>query len=167
VGATRGRLASAILLILLPGDPGETDADLLRWLPPYGGEKRIRTQASYAPSEEMLEGLEAYARRDVGRASLLLRQAEAIGPLDTMRRLYLGSSLAWLGEHDEAAAILASLPHDLIPEPWSGESRWTLYVALNGSGRAASADSLLRILAGEPGDLGERAQRIIDSESDD
>ena len=77
--------------------------------------------------------------------------------LDSMRRIDLGSALAWRGRHDEAIAALEPVPLDLVPDPWAAEARWTLHLALRGAGQDAPAGDLLVELASEPGELGERA----------
>jgi hypothetical protein len=58
--------------------------------------------------------------------------------------------------------ILEPVRFSSVPEQWGREAHWTLFVALRGAGRDASADSLLRILAERPGEVGERARRILE-----
>jgi hypothetical protein len=57
--------------------------------------------------------------------------------------------------------ILRACPLAKIPEPWRGETRWTLLVSLHGAGEAAAADSLLRVLAEQPGAIGARARGLL------
>ena len=82
--------------------------------------------------------------------------------LETVRKVYLGSALALSGEHREAADILDGVSLDSLPEEWRGEAQWTLYVALDESGREARADSLLQALSQKAGEIGERARRTLE-----
>ena len=111
-------------------------------------------------SQELLAGLEAYSRDDLGLSVLLLDKAQVTGQLETLRRLYLGSALARQGEYVRAARLLRNMAITELPDPWSMEGRWTLYVALKGSGETTAADSLLTVLRQDAGELGARARAV-------
>jgi len=134
--------------------PGEL---LLRWLPESTGDLQIRA-ATETVDPTLAAGFEAYASHDAETAIALLQSAEATGRLEILRKIYLGNALAWEGKYAEAAAILTTVRARILPDPWGSESRWTLYVALRESGDATAADSLLRVLATERGEGGERAR---------
>jgi Flp pilus assembly protein TadD len=113
-----------------------------------------------AMNEEIALGLEAYNRRDAEKAIAALGEAEAEGLAESLRLVYLGSALAWSGEYQKAIGVLNELADTSLPEPWASEALWTKYVSLDRSGRRASADSLLRILADSPDEIGDRARRV-------
>jgi hypothetical protein len=154
-------LAALLLLILIPPRATDPTRDLLKKLPSFGQDVQPRTGELPTSDEDLLAGLEAYARSDFAVASKRLSETRASGPLDVFRKVYLGSSLAWTGEYADAITVLESIPLHLVPDPWSGEARWTRYVALRGVGFNASADSLLHVLAEESGEIGERARGLI------
>lgn len=108
-------------------------------------------------------GLVAYAEGDMTKASALLASGGAADRCQSMRLLYLASSLGFTGRYSEGLRALEGVEEAALPEPWRSESRWTRHLLLRGSGEAASADSLLAILAGEEGEVGERARRWPDS----
>ena len=112
------------------------------------------------PRRTSWKGFAAYDRRDLAAARRLLSAPASSEPLETLRRIYLGSALAWIGDYAETAALLGSVKLDEVPEPLRGEARVCLYAAWVGAGRKASADSLLRLLRAEPGEIGERARRV-------
>jgi hypothetical protein len=150
----------AFVLILPRLDPGPGD-DLLRRLPAYGDDLQFRAVDDALPGDDLTAGLEAYGAGDFRRAVSLLDRAEAIGPFETVRKLYLGSALAYRGRYERAADLLATEATGNLPDPWGSEARWTLFVALRNAGSTARADSLLRILAVEPGEIGARAQLFL------
>jgi hypothetical protein len=124
----------------------------------------LRLRAGGPPGEDdaLARGLEAYAAGDVRTAIERLEAREVTGELETIRRIYLASALAWDERYAEAAALLETVSPEELPDPWSSETRWTLYVALRGSGRAGAADSLLRVMADGEGEIAERARRQRD-----
>jgi hypothetical protein len=63
-------------------------------------------------------------------------------------------------DYAHAVEVLQRIPFQQVPDPWRNESRWNLYVALQGEGRASRADSLLETMAKEPGPIGQRARNI-------
>jgi TolA-binding protein len=149
--------AAVLLFIVLKPDPG---TEMLQQLPTSFEGTRFRASVA-ASSAEFEAGLEAYAARDFKRASQLLGKATTSGPLETVRRVYLGSALAWRGKHEEAAKVLEDVALPTLPDPWGVEARWTLYVSLRETGQEAKADSLLRVLAKEAGPVGDRARGLL------
>jgi hypothetical protein len=155
-------LALAIL-VLWPHSTEMPDSSSLHWLPSASEFLRLRAGGEAGEGDELARGLEAYSAGDLRAAIERLEAGEATGPLETIRRIYLGSALAWSGRYAEAAALLETVSPQELPDPWSGETRWTLYVALRGSGRAGAADSLLRVMADGEGEIAERARRQQES----
>jgi len=150
--------AAALFFFALPAP--DTPSRLLRWLPPLD-EIQVRTAEEATVREDLIEGMEAYAERDLDRAVSVLERMEAPEPLEFMRRIYLANALAWQKEYGAAADALDGVPFELIPEPWSGEARWTLYVCLRATG-GTEADLLLEQLADQTGAVGERARALVD-----
>jgi hypothetical protein len=149
--------AAVLLLIVLRPSPGTKELQLL----PTSFEG-TRFRASVAASSTELEaGLDAYAAKDFRRAERLLDKATISGPLETVRKVYLGSTLAWRGKHEDAAQVLEEVALPTLPDPWGGEARWTLYVSLKEIDQEARADSLLRVLAKEAGPVGDRARALM------
>jgi hypothetical protein len=159
LGLAAGAVAIA-LLILLPIRRTDPNQGLLQRLPALDTPTQKRGALRSIQNEATLEGLDAYARGDYDDAARHLSEVTTSGPEDYLRRVYLGSSLARTKEYAEAVEVLEDLSFDLIPEPWAGEARWTLYVALAAAGHDARADSLLAILAKEPGEIGSRARNV-------
>jgi hypothetical protein len=156
--------AIALLVVLLPRPGTPPGAFGLYLLPPYSFDLQQREGPGGLSSPELKAGLEAYDKRDFKRAARLL-QAAGESPLDPVdervRGIFLGSALAWSGRYAEAVGVLRAVPTRTLPDPWSGEATWTLYVALRESGREASADSVLRTLARKPGDIGDRSRMLL------
>ncbi len=154
-------VVALLLVILLRPGP---DTSLLHPLPAASEDTHFRASAAAssaaASSEELEAGLDAYAAEDFKRAVELLESTTTSGSLETLRKIYLGSALAWNGRYHEAVTVLEGVAEPVLPDPWGGEARWTLYVSLRKTGRGARADSLLKILAGEPGEVGERARSL-------
>lgn len=153
-----------LMLWLWPhDDPGTS-----RWLPSPSAVLQVRSGAADAEPPDLAAGLRAYDARDLEEAISTLSLAEGTGPLEDVRRVYLGSALVRTGRNDEAVAVLSGVATRTLPDPWGSESRWNLYLALAGCGRAASADSLLGELAREQTTIGRRARqeirRLIDME---
>lgn len=146
-----------------PESPG------LRMLPPYSFELRTRGAEGTAPPE-LRAGLDAYQTKEFRSAIGLLSEARLAGlgePEQTIRKIFLGSALAWDRDHGGAIRVLEAAPLSLVPGEWGSEARWTLYVSLKQVGRTASADSLLGILAMETGQVGERARKALTSQGED
>jgi len=154
--------AALLILLLWPHETGPPETVLLRWLPSSSEILPLRAADSSGATEDLAAGLAAYAARDLETAVQRLEATEATGTLETVRRAYLGSALAWTGRYAEAAEILQTVSPRALPDPWAAEARWTLFVALRGSGQIAAADSLLQALAEEGGDRVARARRLLE-----
>jgi hypothetical protein len=154
--------AAAVLIWLqLAPPPGElSDPQGLQLLPSRTGDMQFRAATDMIADQNLVAGIDAYAQREMKQAIALLQDADALGHVETIRRIYLGSALAWEGRYPEAVATLRDLSLRLLPDPWSQEARWTLYLALMRSGEAARAESLLQALIHEPGEIGDRARRV-------
>lgn len=159
-------LAAPLALAILMFWPRGTDtpgSSSLRWLPSASEFLRLRAGGPPDEGDELARGLEAYSVGDLRAAIERLEVREATGELETIRRIYLASALAWGERYAEAVALLETVSPEELPDPWSGETRWTLYVALRGSGRAGAADSLLRVMGDGEGEIAERARRQRES----
>ncbi len=159
-------LAAVVLLVLVwPRGPRISGGLELPVLPSYSFQLESRDVPESRESEGMMAGVRAYEEREFGRAARLLQAVEAseLDEVDrTIRQIYLGSALAWTGQHEAAIRVLETVPFSSVPAPWGREAHWTLLVALEGAGHHASADSLLKILAEKPGEIGDRARRILE-----
>jgi hypothetical protein len=111
------------------------------------------------------EGLNAYNRNDYATARRLLETAKVGGRLEIVRKIYLGSTLLELGEAAGAIRLLQDVDVKLVPEPWKSETQWTLALALQRSGHAAAADSILAVLSRQRNPAGERARTHRASQS--
>jgi hypothetical protein len=98
---------------------------------------------------------------------------EAIGVLDSLRvpasyemirRVFLGSALAFEGKDSAAASVLKHVDSS-PPEPLLSEERWTLYVALRRSHQEAPAESLLVLLRNSSDEVRKRALRELERRS--
>lgn len=134
-------------------------------LPLPGGVEELyqRSADGGDTAPELAAGLEAYRRAEYREAAARLSDAKVGPSLETVRRLYLGSALALVGEMGRAADLLQPIATPSLPDPWGSEARWTLLVALREAGRRTSADSLLTILVEDPHELGQRARRLRDA----
>jgi len=139
-----------------PSTPATAD-----WLPAATDLSVLR--AGVADSN-LIQGLEAYERRDLVNAIAKLRVPQPggpYGPYERLRRVYLGAALAVAGEHAEAVHVIQSVPSlTTLPEPWGQELLWAYYVSLRNAGKRSTADSLIRALAAEPGAVGDRARSL-------
>ena len=131
------------------------------WLPGPGSESRLRDPGASASALDLEAGIEAYEQRDLGAAIRLLSQSEATGQDENLRRIYLADAMLRAGRPADAVDLLRPVPSLTLPEPWGPESQWTLSLALLQTGRTAEADSVLRQLAVEPGEIGERARAAL------
>ncbi|HEY6195750.1 MAG TPA: hypothetical protein VI504_11975 [Candidatus Eisenbacteria bacterium] len=148
--------AAAAILFWLPRG-GDRALPKPRWLP--RATDAIESRATPGVADSLMLGLSSYARHDVRQAIARLETTpEADRSNESLRRIYLGSALAWSGDYRKAVDILYSVEMSAVPEPWNSETRWTLYTALRGARMDAPADSLRRVLAREPGELGQRAR---------
>jgi hypothetical protein len=160
---TAGVTAAAALLVfvLLPRLQSPDARALLHPLPAYAEDLQVRSAENDHPDQELVAGLRAYSREEYRTAIGHLERARNEGPLETVRKLYLGSALAQQAQWEQAVAVLASHATTPLPDPWGSESRWTLAIALAESGNQTGADSLLQALAAEPGEVGERALDLL------
>ncbi len=171
-GGLAGGLAvvAAVSLLIIwphylrtPEAPEAPGAAPIHLLPSYSFQLQPREVPGAGPREDLRAGLEAYENRDFERAVEALRTArepELDRVHQMVRDIYLGSALAGMGKYEEAVEVLREVKLQLVPDPWGCEARWALYVALRGCGQEAAADSLLRVLASEPGEVGDRARRL-------
>lgn len=167
-----GVLAAAVVVLLVGWVyfSGTRDDPRLFMLRPFSFQLQPREVTNALPVEDLTTGLEAYSEKDFERAIEYLENAGASELSDvheTVRIIYLGSALAWNGRYEEAAELLEKVPFPLVPGEWGGEAHWTLYVSLRATGKEARADSLLHILAGRSGEVGERARRLLSRKEQD
>ncbi len=153
--------AAAVLVILLWPRGGPPGSEQLTWLPVTEENIRFRWAPQEGIDSILVAGLEAYETQDLERATRLLKDASAEGEMELIRKMYLGSALAWQGRYAEAVRILSEVSDPALPDPWGSEARWTLYVALRASGHESRADSLLRRLAEESGEVALRAREQL------
>jgi hypothetical protein len=164
VGAIAAAAAAGVIWTARPPrGPSGSAGDHRNWLPAITDTRLTREGAAGEADHYLVEGLAAYARRDVEAAVRNLTATRAAGPLESMRRAYLGSALVWSDRPAEAAALLATVPIETLPEPWQSEARWTLWIAWRAAGDPARADSLLEVLSREPGEVGDRARALGDA----
>lgn len=159
---------AALLLVVLAGDrllknSGNRGVSepAMAWLPAPEPTVVQRDSMATAVDPRFAQGLSAYRDRDAKTARRLLASARATGVEENVRRIYLGSAELQLG--DARAALRALKPVDLaqVPEPWRSEAIWCLSLASAGVGERAAADSLLHLLAVQPGEIGDRARRAL------
>jgi hypothetical protein len=127
-------------------------------LPPAQLRGAIRDLQVSTADTSIAAGLTAYNRSDYSTARQRLETAKADGRLEIVRRIYLGSTLLELGDAARAALFLRDVDLKLVPEPWKSETQWNLALALERSGHAATADSILSVLSRERNPAGERAR---------
>jgi hypothetical protein len=152
---------AAALVALRPGGGGGVatpgDARLAGTELPLAAPSVHRLQGAEAPDAAFSRALAAYSRADYAGAARILAGLHVPEQLDTTRRIYLGSALAFTGRYAESVEALGSVNYRdesgarFIPEPWYSRSRWTLYVGLSNLARRAQAEAILREIAGEPG----------------
>lgn len=148
-----------------PSQRSEQMAEVVTWLPEPEPTVFQRDATRQAADPRIVQGLAAYRDRDARTARRLLSSARATGPLEQVRRIYLGSALLHLGQEDDAFETLRAIELAQVPEPWKSEAQWLLALAHEGTGHTAKADSLYRLLAARPGEIGERARRAQSNEA--
>jgi hypothetical protein len=156
-------LAAGLLMVIVLAKPASRDpASLLHWLPD-GGEIIVTREAVQGADDRSLkDGLSAYSERNMPKAlAALATMSGASGPEADMAQIYYGSALAWTGQYGDAVHHLSKVETETLPEPWRGETEWTLYVALLGSGEDEVADALLKVIASRRGEAADRARRIL------
>jgi len=159
VGVATAAVVALVFLAPRMRSPGALS--LLHPLPTYQDDLRLRSEVVDEDDTKFVAGLRAYSKGDYRHATTLLQQVHSNGPLETVRRLYLGSALAQRAQWHQAVTILESEATSALPDPWGSEARWTLAIALQETGQQTQADSLLQVLAGEPGKVGERAREYL------
>jgi hypothetical protein len=170
----RYRLAGAVavavaimICVLLPQFMGPSPGTDLQMLPLYAFTLETRGVGDVVPMD-LTAGLDAYQRKDFDSAVDFLTRP-TLSDLDpaeeAIRQIFLGSALAWTGEYERAADVLRTAGLEFVPGQWGREAKWTLYVSLRESGQEGPAASLLHALAEDPGDVGERARRVLQSDS--
>lgn len=157
--ATAAVAAAVLALLLFPRllSPPQR----LTTLPALTPDVLQRATLPEAASRRMIEGIEAYGRGDYEVAIAALSDVQTSGPIDALRRVYLASALAWSGRHEDAIATLENVPLDVVPNPWSVEAKWTLYVCLTETGQTEGAQVVLESLAEAPGEPGDRARALL------
>lgn len=163
-GVAAAAAAAVVLLLVLPGRDRDTVSALLHPLANLGEEVHVRSDAQTGENANLRQGIDAYTSGDMRGAADLLENAEAAGQLDNLRRVFLGSSYARLGEYQNAVDVLESVSFISVPDPWGGEGRWTLYVAYRALGRDEEAHTILEELAREPGQFGDRAREALSND---
>ena len=159
--------AAAALTLLLYWPHDEPDSGLAAViLPSYSATILIRAQDTDSMRIRLVDGLEAYSRREFDLAADLLAAVEADGTEAAVRNSYLGSALVLTGRDAEALGVLNDETIDAIPDPWGNESRWALCGVLHRLGHRTRADSILQVLATEPGTVGDRARLYLGSGND-
>lgn len=156
--------AAVALFVILPTQRHDSMSQLLHPMADLGEEVHLRSDSQTGQGEEIQKGIKAYLDGDLRGAVNLLGNAAATGQLDNLRRVYLGSAYARLGEYDRAVQVLETVPFISVPDPWGGEGRWTLYVACRALGRDQEAESILEELAREPGEFGDRAREVLNAD---
>lgn len=131
------------------------------WLPDAEPTVLQRDSIPSPADERLIEGLRAYHKHDARRARTLLAGARASGPLEEVRRIYLGSSELQLGRAGDALRTLGAVDLRELPEPWRSETEWTIALANEATGHRSSADSIWRNLSSRTGPIGERARRKL------
>jgi hypothetical protein len=151
--------AVVIAVLVRPTGPGPSRGLEPAWLVnPSSILVLNRDQGGPGFDPDLRAGLEAYERRDLEGAIRSLGRVQAQGDLEPVRRVYLGSALARQRRFRGAVKVYRGLHEQEIPELLRAETRWTLFVALSGAGERTSSDSLLALLAREPGAVGDRAR---------
>jgi hypothetical protein len=159
LGGLAGSLA-LILILLIPRGPTIQSQIEANWLPSSPALVQRGGTKDNALSGRLAEGLAAYNRHDLANAIRNLEEATVPYELEPFRRLYLANALTISGDYAQAVKVLRRYSPDFLPEPWATEGYWTLLVAFERSGRRASADSLRRLLATRPGQIGERIRSL-------
>jgi hypothetical protein len=147
----------ALLLLVMPGGRPPY-SELSRPLLPYDEEIVLRAPSGPVP-QPIVDGLKAYDAGDLASAEILFESTTAEGVAEWVRRVYLGSVLVLRAEYARAAEVLESVDLTRVPEPWTRETRWNLYLALRGSGRHEEATRVLDEMTELPGALGDRARQ--------
>jgi hypothetical protein len=161
VAAVAAAAAAVILMFVLPGTLQPPDTPELHSLPAPGEQIYLRSDPGTDTGDALQSGIDAYTSGELQLTVELLGGATASGQKENLRRIYLGSALARLGDFEAAVGTLEPVPFHTVPDPWAGEGRWTLYVAYAATGQASEAEALLIELSREPGAFGDRAREAL------
>ena len=157
--------AAAALALLLFGHAGDDDRKFAPVaLPTCTETLLVRNHDGDAARVRLVDGLAAYARGEYGLAVELLDGVASEGTDAVVRDIYLGSACALTGRDARALGLLDDEDIDAVPDPWGNELRWTLCGVLQRLGHDTRADSMLQVLAAEPGEVGDRARRHLDED---
>lgn len=156
-----GLVGLALLVFLVIPRDRSPELELeANWLPAGSILVQRGSPPGSAMSGMLAEGLAAYNRRDLPSAIQNLETATVLYDQEPFRCLYLANALVQSGAYAQAVKVLRPFATDVLPEPWATEGHWTLLVALEGAGMRASADSLRRVLATHPGEIGKRVRSL-------
>lgn len=145
---TVAAVAAIALIVLIPWPRASSPLTAeLRRLPTDIEFTKVRSATTLDRDPHLLKGIRAYGEALDGRAVAELERARPAAEEEPVRRVYLGSALAFQGRYQQAVECLSPLRESVIPDPWGTEARWTLCVALYGAGHRNAADSLLNVLA--------------------
>lgn len=141
--AVAAAAAAVLLLALLPTrrEPAPPQPPT-PWL--ESASEWVRTRAEGALDPRLADGLAAYERRELTVAVATLREVQATGAAEQVRRLYLGHALLASEQPIEALAWLTSVEREQLPEPWRSQADRALMTAWRANGRHSQADSLQR-----------------------
>jgi hypothetical protein len=160
-----GAVSICVFVFLHRPSPELVLGDGVDRLPSVSALLQLRDGEASGLSADLTAGVQAYERGELKQAVRLLRGAGAAdlaAESQMFRILYLGSALARSGRHREALAVLTSVAGiDQAPEPWGSRICWTLQTSLRAMGRTQEADSVLRKLSAEPGEVGDRARALL------
>ena len=118
------------------------------WLPALGEPQLLRGESP--PDAHLAAGMQAYAARDLERATRELALARATGPAEQARCLYLAHAWLELGEPERALPLLRDIDHSELPLDLAREAARMLVRTLRATGRASEADSLEAMLRRTP-----------------
>ena len=159
--------AAALLTLALFGGPSRDKPNpspeltrTLGWLPDPEASVFQREVEDAVVEPTLRRALVAYRQRETRFARDLFLQANTEGVAEEVRLIYLGSTELQLGRPGAALVALQRVRLDLVPEPWRGETLWTLYVAHRLGGHREAAESLRRVLSARADSIGARASAL-------
>lgn len=154
--------AVAVLAVIVPRmlPPADSGAGVY-WMPTEDDERTIRAREDVSNLRHLAEGVEAYRKHDLDRATDALESIE-FGRLqqefESIRRLYLASAYVNEQRYEAAIELLPEWAMVHFPMPWRQRARWVAYLANRGAGNAEAASQLLDTLVEAGGDIGKRAR---------
>lgn len=161
---TRWVAAAATLVVLLitlaPQLWKSAPQSALTVLPELTSDVLQRAALPESDSARLKQAMNAYKHGNYEDAVAALSAMETIGPVEALRRVYLASALAWIGRYQDAIDTLDPAPLYAVPDPWSAEAKWTLYVCLMKTAQTDRAQRVLDDLARMPGEAGDRAREL-------